>query len=698
MVRKLVAVILLLTTLVAAQDSLSDLRAAVRRLETLLADYPERRATILPDLQKARTDLINRLQADLQYFSSKPADPDSKKTIDAITREIADQKAKLASGGSAPAAAAAASTSPATPQPASPASPAAPTSPTATNANAVPAITGADAPATSTATGSATSASGTAPQAETTPAPPAESAVNIVPSSLIYWIDIAKMPNESSTNGCSNRPFAHDAGIWTVTVSVRPQVPDSKLSDDAKLQNYYAIANALFVPIARKERDAVTLVAGKQTYTGTTVKTAISVDLVFANLTLADAGDVIDQLSSHPEKIREAFRSAGLTFQLYRAEFSVPTGRQLDPGSYYDVLLKGKTPKDVIPFIQSAAQMNSAFTVSYIDTLVKRSCAANPARAQTAACQPFDVTVQVSEVAAPQLADLLQNANIDQATLKKTKQNLADLVNSQATKVSTNEEELKKKTQATANLLAASTGSAQGTTSPPKMITIIDDPCFTLSLGPSSASNFKPAVNFKTRYDYFSDSGAFFVKFKANGDGGNDTSYFQRLEAGGEASALVVRGSNGWQLSAGAVGHYSISRVMGMRLDEYKAGGRLELQPPFVSIFNNIPGSNSKPALSVEFVTSRPSTATSNAFDFNTAFAYTIRPTPQFSFDLNAAIAKSSQKRFAGDDFNSYFSINGRYSLFSAGDYLVKYECGRKDPDYRKVCGWQTGINLITGR
>ena len=30
--------------------------------------------------------------------------------------------------------------------------------------------------------------------------------------------------------------------------------------------------------------------------------------------------------------------------------------------------------------------------------------------------------------------------------------------------------------------------------------------------------------------------------------------------------------------------------------------------------------------------------------------------------------------------------------------YLVKYECGRKDPDFEKFCGWQSGLALTLGR
>src|SRR5262249_7854839 len=146
----------------------------------------------------------------------------------------------------------------------------------------------------------------------------------------------------------------------------------------------------------------------------------------------------------------------------------------------------------------------------------------------------------------------------------------------------------------------------------------------------------------KTRYDYFSPSGAFFLKLKADGDAGDATSYFQRLSTGGEASGLLVKGGKGWQLSAGGVGRDSVSRLMGVKVEESNVGGKLELQTRFLSMFNTLPGSNSKPTLTVEFVSSQPATAKKNTFDFNTAFAYTLRPTTELSFDLNGTISKSS--------------------------------------------------------
>jgi hypothetical protein len=42
--------------------------------------------------------------------------------------------------------------------------------------------------------------------------------------------------------------------------------------------------------------------------------------------------------------------------------------------------------------------------------------------------------------------------------------------------------------------------------------------------------------------------------------------------------------------------------------------------------------------------------------------------------------------------------LKSRFTISRDWDYEVQYECGRKDPDYRKFCGWQSGIQLTTGR
>ena len=65
---------------------------------------------------------------------------------------------------------------------------------------------------------------------------------------------------------------------------------------------------------------------------------------------------------------------------------------------------------------------------------------------------------------------------------------------------------------------------------------------------------------------------------------------------------------------------------------------------------------------------------------------------------MNADGGWSNGARFASEKKFSYLSIQGRFNLESSWDYVVRYECGRKEPDYRKFCGWQTGLILLTGR
>ncbi len=107
MIRRIGVVVVLLCAFAAGQNSLSDLRSTVSRLETLLNDYPDHRASVLPDLNAARTALISRLQSDWAYFSSKNRDGAFQKTLDEIAGEIAQQKTRLtmisaSAGASAP--------------------------------------------------------------------------------------------------------------------------------------------------------------------------------------------------------------------------------------------------------------------------------------------------------------------------------------------------------------------------------------------------------------------------------------------------------------------------------------------------------------------------------------------------------------------------------------------------------------------
>ena len=102
MLKKISIFIALMTAVAAAQNSLSDLRTNVSRLEVLLADYPEKVQLILPDLQKARLALIGRLEADLKYFSEKSGGPDLQATIEQLKNELTLQKSKLTASPTAP--------------------------------------------------------------------------------------------------------------------------------------------------------------------------------------------------------------------------------------------------------------------------------------------------------------------------------------------------------------------------------------------------------------------------------------------------------------------------------------------------------------------------------------------------------------------------------------------------------------------
>src|SRR5262249_16672436 len=92
-------------------------------------------------------------------------------------------------------------------------------------------------------------------------------------------------------------------------------------------------------------------------------------------------------------------------------------------------------------------------------------------------------------------------------------------------------------------------------------------------------------------------------------------------------------------------------------------------------------------------------TGTSNkAFLATLDIAGSARLDTRLSIDVRANGSVARDKPFADRSNYGYANIQIRFNLMKDVDYLVKYECGRKEPDYRRYCGVQSGLSFLTGR
>ncbi len=230
---------------------------------------------------------------------------------------------------------------------------------------------------------------------------------------------------------------------------------------------------------------------------------------------------------------------------------------------------------------------------------------------------------------------------------------------------------------------------------------IIDEPCLQFSASPlvGGSPETSTAVSFRARYDFYNAMGRRFVKLRGEGDGSPSGSYYDRVEG------TIDIGMNGAAarsvLSYGGTGSYSLKQESGIRRDAWRAVAKAQLQGPnLAGIFGGLPGAATSPLVSVEFGGAGGNALLEADADWiaRTTAVLTGRFTTRLYLDLRGVAAVAGSPQFAGDDRFAYGSAQIRMNVNRDWDYLIKYECGRKDPDFEKFCGWQSGLALTLGR
>lgn len=253
---------------------------------------------------------------------------------------------------------------------------------------------------------------------------------------------------------------------------------------------------------------------------------------------------------------------------------------------------------------------------------------------------------------------------------------------------------------------------------------IVDEPCLQFTAAPVFGNQtLTPAITFRYRYDYFDSNIRNYLKFRAEGQTSQSTvNYFQRaqvqLDLGrnlnfkeGPKSTKV----SPLFLSTSLTGIFSLGSAQSQTTPpgptptptpgnsnlpyDWRLGGRFQVLLPFMKGLNFLPGSNSRPLISVDAggAGNRINNVTTGPdFQVTGLFAYSATMQPRFTIDLNGNAAWSNTARFAGHSSVGYIRLQSRFNLTSDYDFLVRYECGRQSPDYRKSCTWQSGFAFVT--
>ena len=230
---------------------------------------------------------------------------------------------------------------------------------------------------------------------------------------------------------------------------------------------------------------------------------------------------------------------------------------------------------------------------------------------------------------------------------------------------------------------------------------IIDEPCLAFSVSPlvAAGEGATTAVSFRARYDFYNPMGRRFLKLRAEGDGAPSGIYYDRIE--GTIDIGVNQGVPRSVLSLSGTGSYSLKRESGARLDAWRAVAKAQLQGPnLAGIIGALAGATTSPILSVEFGGAGGNALTGSDADWITRFTaiLTGRLTTRVYLDFRGVGVIAGSAQFAGRDRYTYGSAQVRLNVNKDWDYLIKYECGRKDPDYQKFCGGQSGLALTLGR
>jgi hypothetical protein len=251
---------------------------------------------------------------------------------------------------------------------------------------------------------------------------------------------------------------------------------------------------------------------------------------------------------------------------------------------------------------------------------------------------------------------------------------------------------------------------------------IVDEPCLQFTAAPVFGNQtLTPAITFRYRYDYFDSNIRNYLKFRAEGQTAQSTvNYFQRAQAqldlGRNLNFKIGQKSANTSplfLSTSLTGVFSLGSAQTPATPpgptpapantnlpyDWRFGGKFQVLLPFMKGLNFLPGSQSRPMISIDAsgAGSRINNVTTGPdFQVTSLFAYSATMQPRFTVDINGNAAWSNTARFAGHSSAGYIRLQSRFNLTSDYDFLVRYECGRQSPDYRKSCAWQSGFAFVT--
>jgi hypothetical protein len=416
----------------------------------------------------------------------------------------------------------------------------------------------------------------------------------------------------------------------------------------------------------------LTLSSSRRDYSGN-ISSAFGgeVTLSFDALTLADLGDVIDLIENSPSVVGQAFANSQIILSTYRVDGTDLAGMRVSPREVDRALNVALGAGSRVGLLLEQLQTQRRLSQG-IDALSGSPLPDINVRATLVTSQP------VTSPPGPAAGSVATARNDWKTQLRNVQ-------------------------------------------SPLKNSTfVIDEPCLQFGLAPVLNDNkLVTGLDLRGRYDFLNAVGALYSKFRLDSQvplnsissalvqttSGSTTPlqrpYFQRLNIT-NASGYQRKGGD-WIISGGSLLSYSSARDQeGADRHEWHAGGRLQIYAPNLTglLSTTLPGAGTSPIFYIDVAASHGADpkdkkthliATGN-------LAVTVRPSIRASLDLLAKLGRSPADAFGPYSHFAYAQAQFRFNLSSDWDYLIRYSCGRQDPDYHKFCGWQSGITLALGR
>ncbi|MGI9102213.1 MAG: hypothetical protein ACR2IF_07185 [Terriglobales bacterium] len=493
---------------------------------------------------------------------------------------------------------------------------------------------------------------------------------NLESMEFTYHIGVSVQFNQSGglfQGGCTfgSGALTSDAAVWDVVVTLL-----SKKLSGMDPVGYFSRTNnqgVILVPLISMDLQTRFLVRGRKAYIGQAVQNVLAPKFHFRNLSLNEVTDLLEALKSNEVIIQNTF--AGATPRMTVYQILVRTGTKKPAASILNALeeqLLGSNP-DLI----TAENLSKALAAQAgKDVDLSPGGTAITVHVQPGISVPFSPPTLAGQTAdevsafARRLANLGEHGDL----------NLANEPGKRLT-----------------------SSSGAGAEAAPKPF-VVENECFQLSFTPGVQNGgLNPAANFRGRISYVPEHSAFSLKLAAEGEAAQSDSQPRRIAGQGDVTYLAKPFAGGWYATFGAIGNYSYSQVMMARVDEWRAGGMIELQAPVQHFFPARGGNDQKPTLTIEGGAIGGTNAQSTAGSLMRGdFVYTLQPGQRMFLDFKANGGHASDHRFGGRQDFSFGSIVGRFAIYGDWDFILKYECGRKDPQYLKECGWQTGFGMRT--